>query len=323
MTKSSAIAHPIQGLIKYHGLREPGLRIPYHDSISVCVGPFATHTTVELDPQLSQDVVEIDGQVATGRARERVEQVLNHVRQLAKTETYLRVKSRNNFPSNIGLGASSSGFAALAKAACDAFGLELELRQLSTIARLGAGSACRSVTGGYSYWYAGDDHSSSYSYRLATGSEFPLGVVVVFIHALKNTEDAHREAETSPLFSARLEYIPRALQEMRKAIERRDIQALGQLAEQDTLHLHAITMTGKGAPIYWRPQTLEVMLEVRRMRQEERLPVYFSIDTGATVYLNAPPDLCQEIAQRFVDKGFSAQIAYVAKEVHSTSEHLF
>src|SRR2546426_6851391 len=38
----------IQGLVKYHGLRDPVRRIPFHDSISVCTGPIHSHTTVEL-----------------------------------------------------------------------------------------------------------------------------------------------------------------------------------------------------------------------------------------------------------------------------------
>lgn len=48
MTKATAIAHPIQGLIKYHGLKNTELRLPFHDSISVCTAPFETRTTLEL-----------------------------------------------------------------------------------------------------------------------------------------------------------------------------------------------------------------------------------------------------------------------------------
>ena len=45
--KATAVAHPIQGLIKYHGLADPILRLPFHDSISVCTAPMTTRTTVE------------------------------------------------------------------------------------------------------------------------------------------------------------------------------------------------------------------------------------------------------------------------------------
>ena len=53
MSKATAVAHPIQGLLKYHGLRDKELRLPMHDSISVCTAPFETRTTVELRDDLS------------------------------------------------------------------------------------------------------------------------------------------------------------------------------------------------------------------------------------------------------------------------------
>jgi phosphomevalonate decarboxylase len=67
MSKATAVAHPIQGLLKYHGLRDKELRLPMHDSISVCTAPYETRTTIELRDDLSADVYEIDGEEATGR----------------------------------------------------------------------------------------------------------------------------------------------------------------------------------------------------------------------------------------------------------------
>jgi len=58
--KGSAIAHPIQGLIKYHGLRDETLRIPFHDSISVATAPTASHTTVEFG-SFVRDSAAVDG----------------------------------------------------------------------------------------------------------------------------------------------------------------------------------------------------------------------------------------------------------------------
>ena len=80
--KASAIAHPIQGLIKYHGLRDRTLRIPFHGSISVCTGPIFSHTTVEPLTGGGDGVV-IDGQTVEGRALERARTVLDAVRARA------------------------------------------------------------------------------------------------------------------------------------------------------------------------------------------------------------------------------------------------
>lgn len=322
MYKSSAIAYPIQGLIKYHGLKDEKLRIPFNDSISVCVAPFRTHTTIEFSNQFQQDSVEIDGKIVSGREHERVLDVVNRVREAAKVSLSFRMKSVNNFPSNIGLGASSSGFAALAKSTADALNLNLSLKDLSRIARIGAGSASRAVTGGFSYWAGGDSDETSFSYPLASIDDVPLGIIVVFIEAYKQTENAHKEVITSPFHLPRTEYVENALKQMVQAIQNKDIERIGWLAEYDTLNLHAVTMTGENASIHWRPETVRLMLEIRKMRNEG-LPVFFSIDTGATVYVNTYQNLSDEIDNRLRSLGFRTQIGCVGGSVQTVNEHLF
>jgi len=322
MYKSSAIAYPIQGLIKYHGLKDEKLRIPFNDSISVCVAPFRTHTTIEFSNQFQQDSVEIDGKIVSGREHERVLDVVNRVREVAKVSLSFQMKSVNNFPSNIGLGASSSGFAALAKSAADALSLNLSLKDLSRIARIGAGSASRAVTGGFSYWAGGDSDETSFSYPLASIDDVPLGIIVVFIEAYKQTENAHKEVVTSPFHLPRIEYVGNALNQMVQAIQNKDVEKIGWLAEYDTLNLHAVTMTGENASIHWRPETVRLMLEIRKMRNEG-LPVFFSIDTGATVYVNTYQNLSEEIENRLRSLGFRTQIGSVGGSVETINEHLF
>lgn len=322
MYKSSAIAYPIQGLIKYHGLKDEKLRIPFNDSISVCVAPFQTHTTIEFSSHYQQDKVEIDGKVVAGREHERVLDVVNRVREIANVHLSFQMKSINNFPSNIGLGASSSGFAALAKSAADALHLDLSLKELSRIARIGAGSASRAVTGGFSYWAGGDSDETSFSYSLANVDDVQLGIIVVFIEAYKQTENAHKEVVTSPFHLPRVEYVKNALEQMTQAIQKKDIEGIGWLAEYDTLNLHAVTMTGENASIHWRPETVRLMLEIRNIRNQG-LPVFFSIDTGATVYVNTYQNLVDDVENKLQALGFRTQKGYVGGAVQSIDEHLF
>src|SRR5207247_5006930 len=187
-------------------------------------------------------------------------------------------------PSTVGFGASASGFAAVARAAANAAGLHLNPEEISRFARRGAGSAARSVTGGFSKWKMGLTDEDSYATQLA-GEDLQIGMVVAVVRAFKETEDAHREATTSPFFHARLAEMPRLIAEMELAIRGRDVGAVCAIAERDTLMLHGITMTGAGEMVLWRPDTLRVILAVKTMR-EEGVPAFFSIDTGATVYVN-------------------------------------
>ncbi|MDD1769519.1 MAG: diphosphomevalonate decarboxylase [Methanomassiliicoccales archaeon] len=318
--KASATAYPIQGLIKYHGLRDEELRLPYHDSISVCTAPIRTLTTIEFGRRL--DSAEFDGKKATGRELERIRAVVDPLRKKAKKKNGFRMVSENNFPSNIGLGASASAFAALAVATAAALDLEMSLEELSRYARRGAGSASRAVTGGFSRWYAGTSDEDSFSRLLASPEELDMGIVCALIPAKKFTETAHREVTTSPFFEARIKYVVEALDKMEKAIYAHDLNRICSLAETDTLLLHGITMTGIDELVLWRPDTVKVILEVRQMRSEG-LRTYFSIDTGATVYVNSPLDERSEVRSRIEMLGIETIDCHVGGPATLVDDHLF
>ncbi len=318
--KASGEAHPIQGLIKYHGLVDAELRIPYHDSISVCTAPTRTRTTIEFAPRHRDEIV-INGTKADARTRERVEKVVRRARELCRERRPYKMVSENNFPSNIGLGASASGFAALAAALNGALDLSLSTKDLSRLARRGAGSAARAVAGGFSYWVAGSSDETSYAYPLA-GEEFKMGIVSAIVPAFKLTDDMHADVITSPFFHSRMAYLHRALAEMQAAIAARDIPKVGDLAERDTLVLHGITMTGRAERILWRPETLKVILEVQKMR-EEGLRAWFSIDTGATPYVNCAPRDLPRVERRLKDLGLQTLRMSVGGPARSVTAHLF
>ncbi len=319
--KATAVAHPMQGLVKYHGLRDEALRLPFHDSISVATAPITTTTTIEFGGT-DRDIAVIDGKAAGGRSLERVLSVVNRVREMASIEDKFRLISVSDFESGIGLGASASGFAALATAACAAAGLRLDTDRVSAIARLGAGSATRSVAGGFARWYAGSGDEDSIARCLAGPEKLQMGIVVAIVKTVKQTEDAHAEVLRSPLFQGRLSYIDGALGEMEEAIRTADIAGIGKIAERDTLVLHAVTMTGPGAMLLWKPDTLKVIEEVRAMRMDG-LAAYYSIDTGATVYINCPADDVNEVEKRIRDTGIQTIRCSVGGPAGITSRHLF
>ena len=104
--KATAKAHPIQGIVKYHGMRDEELRLPYHDSISVCTAPSHSKTTAQFDPDRDADEYVIDGETVDGRGAERIAAVVDHVRELAGIDHHVRFESENSFPTNIGFGSS-------------------------------------------------------------------------------------------------------------------------------------------------------------------------------------------------------------------------
>lgn len=295
--KATARAHPIQGLVKYHGMRDPDLRLPYHDSISVCTAPSNSTTTVAFESDRDRDRIVIDGEEVAGRGRERVLAVVDHVRDLAGIDDRVRFESESSFPTNIGFGSSSSGFAAAAMALCEAAGLEMTRPEISTVARRGSSSAARAVTGAFSHLRTGLNDEDCRSERIETALEDDLRVIACEVPAYKETEEAHEEAAESHMFEARMAHIHGQIAEMRDALRRADFGDVFELAEHDSLSLAATTMTGPAGWVYWQPTTLEIFETVRDLR-EEGVPVYFSTDTGASVYVNTTAEHADRVEER-------------------------
>ncbi|WP_435153436.1 phosphomevalonate decarboxylase MvaD [Haladaptatus sp. DFWS20] len=323
--KATAKAHPIQGLVKYHGMRDEEQRYPYHDSISVCTAPSHTKTTAEFDESLDSDVFVVDGEELTGHAADRVRTVVSRVRELAEIDTRVRLESENSFPSNVGLGSSSSGFAAAAMACVEAAGLDLTRPDISTIARLGSSSAARAVTGGFSDLHMGLNDHDCRSERLESPLEDDVRIVAGLVPAYKETEEAHREAADSHMFEARLAHIHDQLVEMRDALREGDFDRVFETAEHDSLSLAATTMTGPAGWVYWKPETLEIFNEVRRLREKEDIPVYFSTDTGASVYVNTTAEHEEYVEGVIADCGVETMRWKVGgpAEILPESESLF
>jgi phosphomevalonate decarboxylase len=308
--KATATANPIQGLVKYHGMRNEDLRIPYHDSISVSTAPSHTKTTAHFDPALPEDRYVVDGETIDGWGAQRVQAVVDHVRDLAGIDHHVRFESENTFPTNIGFGSSSSGFAAAAMALVEAAGLDMTRPEISAIARRGSASAARAVTGGFSHLLNGNNDADCRAERIAVpdGMKDDLRIVAGMVPSYKETEEAHREAAESHMFQARMAHIHKQIAEMRDALQAGDFDRAFGLAEQDTLSLAATTMTGPKGWVYWQPRTIEIFNTVRDLRETEDVPVYFSVDTGASVYINTTAENVDRVEQAVAECGVDTRV---------------
>jgi len=320
--KTTAVAHPIQGLIKYHGLKDATLRIPFHDSISVCIDALSTTTTVETTKSLKKDSVIINGHEAAGEDYRRVEIVLDKLRSISHYSGHFEVASQNSITKGKGLGFSASGFAALGTAACAALEVDIDYIALSELVRLGAGSATRSLAGSFAVWYA-DKNGQSYAEPIVEPNAVNLGMVIVPISSTTKTDEAHVEVLGSPLFKARLKYVKKIVKKMEEAIKKGDVTTIGKLAEEDSLILHASTMTGKAHMVLWEPETVRIIKEVEKMRKEE-IPAWYSMDTGPSVFVNTFLDYAPEVADRLCRLGFSNIVtSKVGDKPSLNNRHLF
>lgn len=298
--KAAALAHPNIAFIKYWGNRDPELRLPANGSLSMNLAGLMTRTRVYFDPGLSQDEVWLNGQPIEGGARERVVQFLNIVRAWAGVRLAARVESENNFPAGAGLASSAAAFAALALASTAALGLRLDETALSRLARRGSGSAARSVPGGFVEWQPGRGDADSYAFSIAPPEHWPLVDCVAVIetaHKAVGSSEGHRLAATSPLQSVRVVDTPRRLRLARQAILRRDFEALAEVAEQDSMMMHAVMMTSRPPLIYWQGTSVDLMRAVTAWRREG-IAAFYTLDAGPNVHVICLPQDAEVVKTR-------------------------
>lgn len=305
---ATAVAYSNIALIKYWGNRDQALRLPSNPSLSMNLAGLTTTTQVEFDPSLKSDVLILDGREVTGSGRDRVGRFLDRVRQktceVSETSQvcrwFARVESRNNFPAGAGLASSASGFAALAVAASAAAGLQLSEAELSRLARLGSGSACRSVPGGFVEWQSGVDDRSSFAQAIAPADHWDLYDIVALIdveHKSVGSTEGHAVADTSPLQAARVATAPDRLAQARSAVLGRDFAALADVVERDSLMMHAVMITSSPSLMYWQPATIAVMQAVVQWRTNG-LAACTTIDAGPNVHVICSAEAADEVVVR-------------------------
>jgi len=287
-------APPNIALVKYWGMRDRELAVPYNSSLSVTLDRFRSRTRVRFDPDLADDEVEINGVPAVGGPRDAVVRFLDRVRSHASVTDRASVVSDNNFPTASGLASSASGFAALAGAASRAAGWRLSARDLSRLARFGSGSASRSIFGGFVEWRAGRrrDGSDCYARPLYPADHWPgLVDVVVFVEGapvkeVRSADAMQSSVATSPLYARRLAEVPRRLAAIRTAIRTRDSARLFPLIMEECDDFRAVCETTRPSLDYLTPTSRATLGEVRALNREAGTPVAgYTHDAGAHVHV--------------------------------------
>jgi diphosphomevalonate decarboxylase len=288
---AAAIAHPNIAFIKYWGNRDPHLRIPLNSSLSMNLGALTTTTRVTYSPDLEVNRFQLNGKDIKGAALARVSDFIDRVRSIAHLEYRAMVISDNNFPTGAGIASSAAAFAALALAASFAAGLHLDEKSLSRLARIGSGSASRSVPGGFVEWQAGETDDNSFAFSIADPEHWELIDCIAIVaegHKPMGSTQGHALASSSPLQAARLASAPQRLDLCRKAILERDFEAFARVTELDSNLMHAVMMTSTPNLLYWQPATLAIMHQVMEWRQKQGVEVCYTIDAGPNVHVICP-----------------------------------
>lgn len=288
---ATARANSNIALVKYWGKRDRALNLPEAGSLSVTLEGLTTTTTVSFGGE--RDALYLNGQLAPEPALRKALRVIELIRNRAQLRQPVRIESSNSFPTGAGLASSASGIAALTVAAARAAGLALPKTELSAIARVGSGSACRSIWGGFVEWLPGSraDGTDSFAQQVCSEEFWDLRVLVAVVadkaKAMGSTEGMLHTQATSPFHPAFIASTVRDLDEARAALLKRDFRRLGRVARRSSLRMHADMMAADPPIIYFQPETLEVISLALSLEREHEL--FFTIDAGPNVKLFCTP----------------------------------
>lgn len=283
--RATARARANVALVKYFGKRDLPLNLPATGSLSLTLEPLETVTSIAIDPALETDRVELDDEEAPRGFAARVSRFLDLVREMAGRDEKVRLSTTSTFPTAAGLASSASGFAAAALAASKAFGLDLDERGLSVLARRGSGSAARSIPGGAVVWEEGStpDGTDSFAHSIAPPEDLPWSLVVGITDtgpkSIGSTEAMELTRLTSPLYSGWVESNRSDLAEAKEAVEKMDLEKLGDIAERSALTMHAAALASRPGIAYWNGSTIDALHLVREMRSNGT-GAWFTCDAG-------------------------------------------
>lgn len=286
-------------LVKYWGKRDEELNLPVTSSLSVGLRHLGTTTTLE--PVKGPDVIILNGLAVpddTSFAR-RLRAYLDLFRP-GPDDGY-RVVTTNTIPTAAGLASSASGYAALVLALNNLHAWNLQSRELSILARLGSGSASRSLHDGFVEWHAGRAADGMDSYAEPLSSTFPgllIGLVKISVREkhIGSREAMKRTVDHAPLYRAWPAQVAHDLETIRNAIRARDFEALGRTAENNALAMHATAIASWPPTLFWLPESVKAMQSVWDLR-EKGVAVYFTMDAGPNLKLLAEEG-CREIIQK-------------------------
>ena len=283
---ATAFAPANIALCKYWGKRNRTLNLPLTSSLSVSLGTHGTTTTIEFSEHdtLTLNEKQIGLESTNASARAFAERLWEYIDLFREPGECLAVRTSNTIPTAAGLASSASGFAACTKALNDLFGCQADDAALSRLARLGSGSACRSLWHGFARWNAGVREDGDDCYAEPFGSDWPdLRLAVCPVDTSQkpvSSRDAmNATVANSPLFRGWEACVTRDLCAIETSIINQDFERLGKTAERNALAMHA-TMLGCETPIlYWLPATVDAIHQAARLRADG-IPIYVTIDAG-------------------------------------------
>lgn len=296
-------------LVKYWG-KHP-VQLPMNPSVSFVLKESVVRIRMgySIDPadQFNLNAFTLNGNENPAFA----DRIADYLRSLAGffpflAHARLNITSESTFPHSAGIASSAAAFSALALCICQIDAIireepvddETFFRKASEMARLGSGSACRSVYDGFTLWGETTEvHGSSDEYAIRLDDQFIHkafssirdSVLIVDNSTKKVSSSAgHTLMDQHPYRPARIKQAEMNLIKLLTTLRNGDIQTFGEIIENEALSLHGLMLSSNPGYILMHPHTINILNKIREFRQANQSQVYFTLDAGPNVHLIYP-----------------------------------
>ena len=304
-------------LVKYWGKKGP--QLPANPSISFTLDNALTSTQIEAIQTENQNQVSIDFYFEDAKNPAFESKILAYL-EIAKSEFYwlanhqLIIHSKNTFPHSSGIASSASAFSALALCLCDLHAqitgetLPDFYEKASHWARLGSGSACRSVYGGFNLWghsnnisNSSDLHAINIDENVHDNFKTLTDTILIVEKGKKSVSSTqgHALLKEHPFAQLRYQLANENSNQLLSILKSGEIKDFIGLVEAEALMLHALMMTSPTPFILIKPNTLAVLEKIWEFRNQTDLNLLFTLDAGANVHLISTAEHNEQV-QNFV-----------------------
>lgn len=307
-------------LIKYWG--KHGKQLPNNPSLSMTLRNSFTETEVDFKVKKEKGL-DIEFVFEGKPALDFEQRLVNFLSQQSNKYPFLKqisliIKSSNTFPHSSGIASSASAFSALALCM-----LSIELisgkkrthnaffQEASFLSRLGSGSACRSIYGGFVVWgkmHEYPAYSDDFAVQVQTDihpifSDYQDAILLVSEEKKKVGSTAgHALMEGHPYAEARYKQAKENCLEMHQVLKTGDLEHFVKIVENEALSLHGLMLSSNPGYLLIKPNTIEIIDHVRSFRLETKIPLSFTLDAGPNVHLLYPAQYKNEVKRLINDE---------------------
>lgn len=306
-------------LVKYWGKKDG--QIPSNASLSFTLSKSLTETIVEFSPASGEDFkleFFLDGESNEKFAKK----TSDYFKSLTNTFPFInqldfKIHSKNTFPHSAGIASSASGMSAIALCLCeierkyfDDFSSEEKFfKRASYFARLGSGSACRSVYGGLVSWgeiEGSRNTSNMFGSKLMKNidpvfEDFHDSILIVDAAQKRvSSSVGHGLMNSNPFSKGRFVQAEQNIQRLLKVIDSGNLKEFVKIVESEALTLHSMMMTSDPYFLLMKPNTISIIEKIWEFREETEIQVCFTLDAGPNIHLLYPDENKNEV-RSFID----------------------